>query len=285
MDEFGIREAGPIRLGWREVQIWGVWLTASDAALADFRSTLSFEERRRAERFRFENLRRSYTLSRGGLRILLGLYLGCPPNEIELTCGPKGKPALRNSSRIRFNASHSGEMALYAFTVGCELGVDVEQLRKLDDPESIAARFFSTAEAAELRSLKPDDRGSAFFRCWTRKEAYVKAIGDGLAIPLNRFQVTLLPGIPARVVQIASEMGIAADWTLDHLELAPGYLGALAYRDSRRPTAIQPTVRADVLRDILEAKNRNQEVNSGSHKRSANVEESCKSPGDKPIPG
>jgi 4'-phosphopantetheinyl transferase len=245
------REGGLARLGSREVQVWGVWLSGSDASLAYYRSMLSPEELQRAERFRFEHLRHSYTRSRGSLRLLLAHYLGRPPNEIQLICRPKGKPILRDSSQIDFNASHSGQMALYAFTVGCELGIDVEQLRKLDDAESIAARFFSTAEASELLSLTPEQRGPAFFRCWTRKEAYVKAVGDGLAIPLNRFQVTLLPGIPARFVQLASDMGTAADWTLDHLELAPGYLGALAYRDSRRPTAIHPIVRSDDLPNLL----------------------------------
>jgi 4'-phosphopantetheinyl transferase len=245
------REGGLARLGSREVQIWGVWLSGSDASLAYYRSMLSPQELQRAERFRFEHLRHSYTRSRGSLRLLLAHYLGRPPNEIQLICRPKGKPILRDSSQIDFNASHSGQMALYAFTVGCELGIDVEQLRKLDDAESIAARFFSTAEASELLSLTPEQRGPAFFRCWTRKEAYVKAVGDGLAIPLNRFQVTLLPGIPARFVQLASDMGTAADWTLDHLELAPGYLGALAYRDNRRPTAIHPIVPSDELPNLL----------------------------------
>jgi 4'-phosphopantetheinyl transferase len=251
LPDASIREDGLARLGAREVQVWGIWLSGSDASLAYYRSTLSSEELQRADRFRFENLRHSYTRSRGGLRLLLAHYLGHPPNEIELTCRPKGKPILRDSSRIDFNASHSGQVALYAFTVGCELGIDVEQLRKLDEPESIATRFFSRAEASELLSLPPQQRGPAFFRCWTRKEAYVKAIGDGLTIPLDRFQVTLLPGVPARFVQLASDMGTAADWTLDHLELAPGYLGALAYRDRRRPTTIHPMVRSDDLPKLL----------------------------------
>jgi 4'-phosphopantetheinyl transferase len=253
LGEAGTRETGASLLGPREVQIWGIWLTASDAALSYYYSTLSLDERHRAERFRFGNLRRSYILSRGGLRILLAHYLGCAPTEIEIIGGPKGKPALRDSSRIRFNTSHSGEMALYSLTVGCELGVDVEQLRPLDDPESIAVRFFSPGEVSELLSLNPEDRGVAFFRCWTRKEAYVKAIGDGLAMPLNCFQVTLLPGVPARFVQLAGDTGIAGDWTLDHLDPEPGYLGALAYHDSRRPTTIHPTVPADQLPDLLQA--------------------------------
>jgi 4'-phosphopantetheinyl transferase len=253
-DSFAATEADSIQLGPRAVQVWAIWLTASDAALAFYRSTLSPDERERAERFSFENLRRSYVLSRGGLRILLGRYLDRPPNEIELLYGPKGKPALREETRIRFNTSHSGQMALHAFTCDCELGVDVEELRELDDPEAIATRFFSSGEISELLSLRPDDRGLAFLRCWTRKEAYIKSIGDGLAIPLNHFQVTFLPGVPARFVQVTSNMGTANDWTLKDLELAKGYVGALAYRDSPRPTTIYPTVRADKLPEMLQAR-------------------------------
>jgi 4'-phosphopantetheinyl transferase len=245
-------KADSIRLGPRDVQVWAIWLTASEAALAFFHSTLSLDERDRAERFRFENLRRSYVLSRGGLRILLGHYLDCPPNEIKLLYGPKGKPALREETRIQFNTSHSGQMALYAFTRDCELGVDVEELRELDDPEAIATRFFSGAEVSELLSLRPDERDLAFLRCWTRKEAYIKSIGDGLAIPLNHFQVTFLPGVPARFVRVTSDKGTAGDWTLHDLELAAGYVGALAYRDSPRPTTIQPTVRSDKLPEVLQ---------------------------------
>ena len=237
----------PSPFGRREVHIWGIWLDASDATVAHFHSMLSSEERHRAKRFSFESLRRSYTLSRGGLRILLADYLGCPANEIELVHGPKGKPALREPSQIRFNTSHSGGMAIYGFTIGCELGIDVEQLRDLEDRESIARRFFSTSEVSDLLSLEPDQRGLAFFKCWTRKEAYIKAVGDGLSIPLNRFQVTLRPEVPARFVEIASEMGNAGDWTLHDLELAPGYVGALAYQDSQRPTLIHPIVPAEGL--------------------------------------
>lgn len=233
----------------RQVEVWGVWLDATDPMLAYYRSTLSDDEHNRAERSRLEKLQRSYALSRGALRVLLGHYLGCLPNEIELASGPKGKPGLQSPSRLKFNTSHSGQMALYAFTLDCEIGVDVEKIRELDDSESIAARFFSAAELFDLRSLPLADRELAFFRCWTRKEAFVKAIGDGLAIPLNGFQVTLLPGMPARFVQLS--MGLASDWTLEHLELAPGYIGAMAYRDNTRPTTIHPLVRADDLPELL----------------------------------
>jgi len=242
----------PIPIGPREVQIWGLWSTASDPVVEDFCSSLSWEERQRAERFRFEHLKRSYTLSRGGLRFLLAHYLRCAPSTVELICGPKGKPELRDSSLLlRFNTSHSGQMTVYAFTLGCELGVDVEHLRKLDDSESIAKRYFSPGEVSDLLTLKADDKETGFFRCWTRKEAYVKAIGEGLTVPLDRFQVTLLPETPARFVQIATEMGTAAEWSLHDLELAPGYVGALAYRDSPRPVITYPVVPADQLKRVL----------------------------------
>ena len=145
-------------------------------------------------------------------------------------------------------------MALYAFTLDCEIGIDVEKIRELNDAESIAARFFSTGELSDLRSVPPCGRALAFFRCWTRKEAYVKATGEGLAVPLNRFQVTLLPESPARFVQLSTDMGAATDWILEHLELAPGYIGALAYRDSPRPCSIHPVIHADELPGLLQAK-------------------------------
>jgi 4'-phosphopantetheinyl transferase len=264
LDSIGTSAPQSILIGPREVQIWGLWLTASDPVVEDFCSTLSLEERRRAERFRFENLKRSYTLSRGGLRILLAHYLRCSPSAVELICGPKGKPELRDSSPLRFNTTHSGQMTVYAFTLGCELGVDVERFRKLGDSESIAKRYFSPGEVSDLLTLKADDKEMAFFRCWTRKEAYVKAIGEGLSVPLNRFQVTLLPGDPARFVQIASEMGTASDWSLHHLELAPGYVGALAYRDSPRPMVTYPAIPADQLKKVLEARSASRHTGDNS---------------------
>ena len=235
----------------REVQVWRVWLSTTEPTLGYYRTVLCLDELNRAERFRFENLKRSYIVCRGGLRVLLGHYLGCNPREIEFVCGQKGKPALRGMSPVRFNISHSGDLALYAFTLDCELGVDVERLRELDDLESIASRFFCAAEASELLSLRPEDRRTAFFRCWTRKEAYVKAVGDGLSIPLDRFQVTLLPGDPSRFVHIANDTQAALQWTLHHLDLAPGYIGALAYHDSPRPITVHPMGGAEQLPAII----------------------------------
>ena len=124
--------------------------------LAYYRSTLSSEERQRAERFSFENLRRSYTLSRGGLRILARALSWLSTERDRAHLRTKGQTGPSRLFPDRFNTSHSGQMALYAFTLGCELGIDVEQLRKLDDSESIATRFFSPAEVSELLSLNPE---------------------------------------------------------------------------------------------------------------------------------
>ena len=249
--EVAVGEVESTRFSRRDVQIWRVWLSATESALAYYRATLSLDERNRAERFRFENLKSRYIVGRGALRVILAYYLGCRPKDIEFIYGEKGKPALRGMSSVRFNVSHSADMGLYAFTLDCEVGVDVEQLREVDDLEAIASRFFCAAEASELLSLGLADRGAAFFRCWTRKEAYVKAIGDGLSIPLDRFQVTLLAGDPARFVHIAGDVQAAVGWTLHNLDLAPEYVGALAYRDTPRPTKLRPAVGAEQLPLIL----------------------------------
>lgn len=241
------------RLGPREVQVWGVSLTASDQTLSLYQSALSVDERNRAGRLRFENLRRAFTISRGGLRFLLAGFLGRHPKEIAFDYGPRGKPELQHRSRLRFNLSHSGLVALFAFTLDCELGLDVEQLRELPDHEAIATRFFSAGEVTELRSLDPAERLAAFFRCWTRKEAYIKAVGDGLAIPLDQFQVTLLPGVRASLLKAAGGFESVETWTLHHLEPARGYVGALAYPDRLREVTIQPVLKAEELFEAFRA--------------------------------
>ena len=131
---------------------------------------------------------------------------------------------------------------MFAFTPHCEIGVDVEQIRPLSEMQNIADRFFCSEEAAELMSLTANQREHAFFLCWTRKEAYIKAIGDGLSAPLNDFRVTVQPGQPARFIHIAHNANDAKNWTLSDLELAPNYAAALAYRDSERPVVVSPVI-------------------------------------------
>jgi 4'-phosphopantetheinyl transferase len=234
-----------------EVHVWALRLTAAEPAIQAYRSLLSIEEKARADRFVFARHREAYTLSQGGLRLLLAGYLGLPAAEIELTAGPNGKPSLRTEAPLGFNKSHSGQLALYAFSSDCDIGVDVEELREISHIDQIASLYFCRGEAAELSSLESQSaRQEAFYRCWTRKEAYIKAVGDGLHMPLNQFQVTLLPGHPARFVHVDGDEQLRLQWNLRHLEPAPGYIGALAYRGVQRSVMLHEPLSCD---DLLEA--------------------------------
>ncbi len=238
--------------GSRDVHLRGIWLQAPDAINRVYRSLLSPSEIARADRFVFAHLTRSYEISQGALRLLLARLLNCHPREIDFDFGPRGKPFLKGASRIHFNMAHSGHLALYAFTTDVEIGVDVEEMRDVPDIQQIAARYFCEAEASELGVIGeriPALR--AFFRCWTRKEAYIKAVGDGLYTPLDRFQVTLSADIPAEFVHIGNEPSAAARWTLQHLDPAPNYLGALAYQDAPRSVRLhQPVSPEQLLAEI-----------------------------------
>jgi 4'-phosphopantetheinyl transferase len=219
----------------RAIHVWPVSIHAPAAVVDQFRSLLSADETARAARFKFEHLQHSFTLARGALRILLGRYLNTPPRDLEFRYGAKGKPALAQSAGLQFNASHSGHLALFAFTMGCELGVDIEAVRSMPDMEDVARRFFCAEETAELMALSTGQRDQGFFLCWTRKEAYIKATGEGLSAPLDAFRVTLRPGEPARIIHLERDPIAAQAWTLHDLGLEPGYAAALAYRDSPRP--------------------------------------------------
>jgi 4'-phosphopantetheinyl transferase len=231
----------------RIIQVWPVPIEASNAVVERFRLLLAPDEIDRAGRFRFDHLQHAFILARGALRVLLGRYLGIHPASVQFTYGSNGKPGLVGPTHLRFNIAHSGGLAMFAFTLGCEIGVDVEQIRSLPDMQQIANRFFCVEEAAELMSLPAGQREHAFFLCWTRKEAYIKAIGDGLAAPLDGFHVTLQPGEPARFVHLAHDVSAAKLWTLHDLEVASTYAGALAYRDTQRPVDLLPIVEAAEL--------------------------------------
>jgi 4'-phosphopantetheinyl transferase len=220
-----------------------------DAVVERCLEILSLDERVRANRYRFEDHRRSYILSRGVLRTLLGCYLSVPPANIQFSYGERGKPDLSGvTTDIRFNSSRSAGVALYAMTRHCELGVDIEKIRSLQDIEQIADRFFCSEEARELLNLPASRRESAFFNCWSRKEAYIKAVGDGLSMPLNGFRVTVKPDDPVEFVHIGNDRQVAREWTLDSIGIVPGYAAALAYRDTSRPVREAPlTTTSEIL--------------------------------------
>jgi 4'-phosphopantetheinyl transferase len=234
----------------RQVHVWPVTLEAPDAVVERYRGLLNADERARAARFHFDKLRRSFTLARGALRVLLGRYRKVAAGEIQFRYGARGKPALAAASRLHFNASHSGTLALFAFTLDCEIGVDVEHVRPRSAMEDIAQRFFSADETAALMALSEQERGRAFFDCWTRKEAYIKATGDGLAAPLDSFSVSLDPAECARFVRLPD--GAPADsWSLNGLTVDPRYAAAVAYPGASRTLEVRPVTEPGALLDPL----------------------------------
>jgi 4'-phosphopantetheinyl transferase len=192
---------------------------------------LSSDEIARAERFHFARDRTSFITARGLLRTLLGRYLSLPPGQVRFQYYPHGKPALDPdiaNADLRFNLAHSHGLAVYAFGRGRELGVDVEQIRPEMAKERIAERFFSPVEVAALQALPLAVREEAFFLCWTRKEAYLKATGRGLSLRLDVFDVSVAPDAPAALLAARHDPHEVDHWTLHTLRPAPGYVGALA---------------------------------------------------------
>jgi 4'-phosphopantetheinyl transferase len=199
--------------------------------LAPLKEHLSPDEKARAGRFVFARHQRRFAAGRGALRAILGGYLDRAPARLRFEYGPHGKPSLaapEAESGLRFNLSHSQGLALVAVTRFRELGVDVEEVRPLVDAQPIAARCFSAEENRVFLGVPAADRLAVFFNCWTRKEAYLKALGDGLARPLDTFDVTLRAGEPARLVRVRGDEEEAARWSLRALEPAPGFVGALS---------------------------------------------------------
>jgi len=191
---------------------------------------LSLDERIRAERFYFERDRKRFVVGRGILRGILGCYLGIEPSCVQFSYGAYGKPALAAASvgeTLHFNVSHSDALALYAVTRGREIGVDVERVRPLADADSIAERYFSARENAVFRALPANEKLAAFFNCWTRKEAYAKACGEGLGAKLSTIEVSLTPGQPARLLSINDDPQETSRWFLQELSAGPDYAAAL----------------------------------------------------------
>jgi 4'-phosphopantetheinyl transferase len=225
----GPPEAWSLAVG--ECHVWCARLDADAEELTRLQGSLSRSERERAGCFRFENDRRAYILSHGILRSLLGCYLGTPPDQLHFSSKAWGKPYLARPSNpfdLRFNLSHSNRLALYAFTRCHEIGVDIECLRGLPDWTSIADRIFSPREWAELVMVRPEARLSAFFSGWTRKEAVLKTMGEGIAAGMRHIEVSLTPGLPPHVLAIRGQTDACSQWTLHHLVPAPDFVAAIA---------------------------------------------------------
>jgi 4'-phosphopantetheinyl transferase len=220
------------------VHVWLVSLAPPNLILDSFVGFLSPDEKSRACQFRNGSLRDAFILVRGTLRKLLGRYLDIQPAKVDFVYGPNGKPQLGIHERLRFNVSHSDSLAAFAFTSNCEIGIDIEQIRPLSEMQDLANQLFSAEEASELMSLPDSQREPAFYLGWTRKEAYLKAIGEGLSRPLNSFRIEFDSEHFGRPIPFGVEMPALELWTIVDLTISPGFAGSLAYSDAKRPVRV-----------------------------------------------
>ena len=254
-DRWDERSPARPQLAEGEVHVWRVTLDVEPGRLAGIAALLSPDEAERAARFRFERDRRRFIAGRGTLRAVLARYLSADPAELRFRYGPQGKPALdpgllrdpdprpasdpvaatapiaaadSSGGPLTFNLAHSGGRTLIAVARRRRIGVDIEAIRPEVAREKIAGRFFSHAEIDYLRSLPESEHTEAFFTIWTLKEAYIKAIGGGLTIPLDRFTVSPSQGEASAAVIAADDPEASARWSLQRLFPGPGYAGALA---------------------------------------------------------
>ncbi len=214
-----------------EVHVWRASLALPPGDVAALHEVISDEERLRAGRFRFEVHRGRFVAGRGIQRRVLARYLGAGPAALRYRLAHHGKPSLDHpwdATGLRFNVSNAEDGLLIAVGLGRELGVDLEAVRTLGDRDDVARRFFSAPENQVYDTIADAERDAAFFTCWTRKEAYIKALGEGLSMPLDCFDVTLRPGEPARLLATRGNPAETDRWTLHELDPGPGWMGAVA---------------------------------------------------------
>ena len=214
-----------------EVHVWRAALDLDAPRIQDLQALLSPDERARAEQFRFPLHRQRFIAARGLLRTLLARYLKISPPALRFSYGPHGKPALADAAAVtglRFNLAHSDGLALFAVVWNREVGVDLESLGRDRAHDQIAERFFSPNEAAALRALPVEARRKAFYDCWTRKEAYLKARGLGLSLPLDQFEVSLSSEEPVRLLATPEGPDETSYWQLQAVPAGEGFAAAVA---------------------------------------------------------
>jgi len=211
------------QLATGEVHVWRIDLDIPDDHWQALLSLLAADELAKAERFHFAKHRRRHTVSHAALRILLGQYLARPPRGIDFSYNAHGKPRLAGENhKINFNLSHTEEIMLVAFVLDSEVGIDIEAVTRHVDYMGVGQRWFSTLESRTLQSLPEHERVDAFFRAWCRKEAYIKARGEGMAHPLQRFSVALDKHEP-RLVEHLDDKRETGRWTFIDIDVADNY--------------------------------------------------------------
>ena len=214
-----------------EVHLWRIPLDRSGPEVARLASVLSDGEEARAARYREGPIRDRFIVGRGAVRSILAGYLGRVPGVLEIVYGHQGKPALARrvgDPPLEFNLAHSDNLGLLAVAYGRALGTDLERVRPMPDAARIAERFFSTAEAEAFRRVSEAGRVDAFFQCWTRKEAFIKAIGAGFGMPLDQFDIAFGPGVPPRLLRVEGRPEEVARWTMRDVDAGPGFIAVVA---------------------------------------------------------
>jgi 4'-phosphopantetheinyl transferase len=223
-----------VALPSNEVHVWRAKLDQSDPLVDKLSSVLSADEKERASRFHDDGDKKRFIACRAILRIILSRYSGVDARRLEFEYGTHGKPSLTRrtgtKAALRFSSSHSHSLSLFAVTVNQEIGIDTEYIRPVSDRDEIVDRYFTSGEKIVYGRLAPDAKQPAFFNGWTRKEAYLKAIGVGVNQPLRTVEVSLEPGKPARLLRIEGNPRQAAAWSLYELSLGADYAGVVAVK-------------------------------------------------------
>lgn len=225
------------------VDIWQIPLSIQATRIRDCRSILSQDENQRADRFYFDRDRNRFIAARSATRRILSMYVEMAPGDLVFCYGLKGKPELsaqQAGREIKFNLSHSRDVGLLTVARAQSVGVDIEFIDYDFASDEIATRFFSVKEVDTWRNLSSSQKAGAFFSCWTRKEAYIKALGEGLSVPLDSFDVAFGPGVEAALLRVASLPHEVARWSMYNVEAPAGYAAALViegqgHRLRRRP--------------------------------------------------
>lgn len=239
-------------LSGNEIHVWIASLDQPSTVVQHLGLTLCADEQTRANRFYFRLDRDHFVAGRGLLRSILSYYLGDDPSRLRFCYGPSGKPALLEeiygNGRLHFNLSHSHGLALYAVACNRRVGVDLEFIRNIPADEQIAQYFFSAEEQASFFSVPANKRPEAFFRCWTRKEAFLKALGDGLNRPLNQNENSIVSDDSPIILSIRENSHVTSKWSIQNLSLAQQYASAIAVEGESREVVVKYVLQAAGLK-------------------------------------
>jgi 4'-phosphopantetheinyl transferase len=214
-------------LSEKEAHVWRADLNLNEGFQNSFLNLLSADEKNRAKKFRFAKDSQNFIVARGILRLLIGKYLEINPAEVSFQYSEFGKPSIAHNNSLQFNISHSQNIALFAFTKKFNIGIDVEFVNPNIEVKEIATSFFSTNEIKNLLALPEQQQTLGFFYCWTRKEAFIKAVGEGLSFPLDKFEVSLEPNKPAKLLATDWQPKDVAKWSIYSLSPKANFVGSL----------------------------------------------------------